>query len=263
MSEPTKPSYEELEAQAAAMRAALEDVWSVCSREHWQQVGKALEGDAGKHLLEELAKIRYERDLLRHPVEDLVTVLDRHDRAVLLDRSFTDPIPDHDEHHIEHELQLGDLRAARKALQAVEATPDKIGRMKTALQEIEGYSHFRADVEDRTDAKEAELDALAREIPRKAYRALNSSSLPATPDLMEDATLAEARRYEEALRQIAVRAAHYSEEQPDLEISHALMVEMPHDAHEALNPPDYSQDGGFDPDFAYDSEPGHLPPLPF
>ena len=263
MSKPRKPSYEELEAQAAAMRAALEDVWAICGREHWQQVGKALKDDAGKNLLEELEKVRYERDILRRPVEDLVTILDHHDRADLLDRSFTDPIPDHNEHYIEHELQLGDLRAARKALQTVKATPEKVGRMKTALEEIESYSDFRADVEDLQDVKKAELDALAREIPRKAYQALDFSSLPEPPDLIQDETLAEARRYEAALRQIAVRAANYSAEQPDLEISHALMVEIPHDAHEALNPPDYGQDGGFDPDLADDSEPEHLPPLPF
>jgi hypothetical protein len=263
MIESTKPSYEELEAQAAAMRAALEDVWSVCSKEHWQQVGVALEKEAGKQLVEELEKTRYLRDLLRQPAAYLTEVLHRHEQQVLILKRSAKSVFDSDDDCLEFILKLGNLREAHNALQAVEATPERIGRMKAALEEIEAYGKFRPVHEDLTEAKKAELHALTKEIPRKAHRALNFSSLPETTDPVVDESLAVARRYEEALRQIATRAEDYSEEQPDLEISHALMVEMPHDAQEALYPPDYSQDDDFDLDLAHDSEKGHLPPLPF
>lgn len=263
MTEPAKPSYQELEAQAAAMRAALEDVWSVCSKEHWPQVGVALQYDAGKELLEELRNSRYQRSLLRQPAAYLTEVLHRHEQQVLILKRSCEPVFDSDDDGLEFILKLGNLREARYALQAVEATPERIGLMKAALEGIESYSKFRADIQDLAEAKKAELYALTSEIPLKAHRAINFSSLPEPPDLIVDETLAEARRYEEALRQIAIRAADYSEEQPDLEISHALMVEMPHDAHEALYPMDYSQDEDFGLDPAADSGAGRLPPLPF
>lgn len=263
MTEPAKPSYEELEAQAAAMRAALEDVWSVCSKEHWQQVGVTLEKDAGKELLEELHRVRYGQGLLRRSAEYLAEVLHRHEQQVLVLKRSAKPVFDSDDDCLEFILKLGNLRGARDALQAVGATTEKIRCMKAALEEIQAYSKFRPVHEDLTDAKKSELHALSKEIPRKAHRALNFSSLPETTDLVVDESLAEARRYEEALRQIATRAADYSEEQPDLEISHALMVEIPHDAQEALYPPDYSRGDDFDLDLAHDSEEGRLPPLPF
>ena len=238
--EPSKPSYEELEAQASAMRDALEDVWSVCSKTHWQQVGEALKPDAGKRILEELEKARYERDLLRHPLQDIVPFLDRHDQDVILSRNPAEPVPKDDEDCIELEVQLGVLRDARKALQAVEATPEKISRMKEALEQIEAYSKYLSEDAGTIECKTTELRILSEEIPYMAYKALLFSSLPQSPDIVVDERLAEARRYEKALREIATRAADFSQEQPGEEISHALIVEIPNDATDALYPEDRS-----------------------
>lgn len=249
--EPSIPSYEELEAQAAAMRGALEEVWSVCSKEHWPRVGDALKPDAGRELLEELEKTRHERDLLRYPLRDIVPFLDSHDQAVLLSRNPLNHIPNDDEDCIELQVQLGLLRDARKALQAVEATPEKISGMKRALGEIEAYSNFSSDVESLEDEKKTEIHALTSEIPYVAYKALLFSSLPDPPDIIVDESLAEARRYERALREIAARAADYLEEQPGHEISHALIVEIPTDATNALYPEDHVDPAAyndFDPD---------------
>ena len=191
-------------------------------------------------LKEELEKARHERDLLRRPVRYLAEKLESHERNVFLSRNHHDPIPDDDEDCLRIEMQLGSLREARDALQAVEATPEKISRMREALERFHDYNEYDTQVEDLLMEEIHELKILTRELPYVAYRALHFSSLPEVNGLEVDEILGDARRYEKALREIAARGESFSERQPANEISHALMVELPDDAARALYPDDES-----------------------
>lgn len=229
-------SHEKLEAQAATMRRALEDVWSKCGKEMWPSIGEALEANAGKALLEEIQEARYQRDLLRRPVRMMVEALDSHESANLIPRAKTEKPPDGGLEGIRTEFLIHELKDAKLALQYVEATPEHLAIMEGSLENIAACSNFQHQHEDPTD-NEAEFDTLTRQIPRWVHRALNPVSLPDADAVETDERLAAAIRYEEALRRIATYAEDYSEVPPH-EISHALMVDLPDLAEKALYPTD-------------------------
>lgn len=229
-------SYEELEAQAAAMRGALEGVWAVCSREMWPKVGRALEPPAGKELLERLAKMRRERNLLRDPVRILADIFDDNEQRKRLWTGFINPYDLEDDDYLEVRIELSLVRQARDALREVEATPEKIRAMKNALQRIEAYKDYGYGSEGsgaRADKDEA-LRLLRRHIPQDAHQSLEPTGLPRPDDQSPSEWLAEAGRLEDTLRSIAARAESFTDGQPENEIFHALMVEFPTEATKAL-----------------------------
>lgn len=229
-------TYRELESQAAAMRRALEGVWSKCSKEHWPRVGEALKANAGEGILQEIEKTRYERDLLRRPVRMMVEAINSYEKRILLPDFVVGGYPSEPAEVVRTEFTIDELRETKLALQYVEATPERLAVMKDALETIAACSDFKNPAEELTD-NSAEIDTLTRQIPRWAHIALNPVSLPKADYVEIDGNLQTAIRYEQALREMAAWAEEFSEDQPPHEISHALMVEMPSHAEEALDPP--------------------------
>lgn len=225
----------ELEAHAAQMREALQEVWDRCSREHWPRVGEALGSSAGDTLYARLKRLEAERDALAAALRPFEQILADHEQRVAEAARFSHWIPDGDQDVADVELRFAELRRARQALLFAEATPERIAALEEALLHVEAYQHF-----DRsgTVPKPELLRAVTKDIPKIAADALEAAPGPPTPGapLVHDEALTDRLTVlKEALREILIRGGHVHEDSADHELAHALCVEIPDIARTALD----------------------------
>lgn len=238
----TNLSHDELQAQAAAMREALEGVWEVCSHDLWPKVGAALEGDAGTAVLGRLRKAEDDRDLLLSATRPFARMLDANDTLVEEAASFSHPIPDdNDDTLAVEELSLGHFRRARTALQTVQATPERAEVLEGALTTLARYADVRRGESGHVEvSKDYVLGRLTEGIPELVSRALSEKAPPSSSDedpiLQEDDALL-ARRiadYERTLNDISGLAPCANEDQAEHVLLHMLEVEIPYLAQSTL-----------------------------
>lgn len=232
-----KPSYEELEARAACMREALEEVWALCSKEHWPGVGRALEGGAGEETLRRLRAAERGRNLLAAAIRPLAEALESNDALVAEAVEHSAWIPDSDDDPVEVDIRLGPLRTARAALEAVEATPERVRVLEDALRKVESYADLREGSSLPTGPTKARiLHILKEEIPSEVARALEFGRLRPPPrDPAEEELARKAHDYEWALGEIVRDAGYYNDDQQEHELCHALQVELSDVARQVLD----------------------------
>ena len=227
-------------AEVAAIREALEEVWRICSHEHWPKVGAALREDAGVALLGRLTRAEADRDLLIAALRPFVETLEAHDAYVDAAASHSLSLPDADGDPIQmEEIPLRDYRHARRTLKAVQATPERAAGLERALVSLEGFANIRTG--DAEIPKGFILRQLNEEIPVLVARTLAAEPPPTprsadpVPREADELLIRKIGNYERALRDIGDFAPFANADQKEHELLHMLEVEIPELARGTLD----------------------------